>query len=169
MSDEEDQPISKRARKSDQPAAASRQHEAAATAAAAAATSSTGEASSASAAAAAAAAVAAMNTGASEKELQLQASLYASMVSICDAEQLAKGIDPGTSKMLLWLLNSSIASMAVDLRAFARHANRTTISVDDVLLCARRNDGLAEFLRGFMIHNGITSDNDSRQYASERE
>jgi centromere protein S len=39
---------------------------------------------------------------------------------------------------------------AKDLEAFAKHAGRTQINTDDVLLLARRNDGLESLLRGFL-------------------
>ena len=38
--------------------------------------------------------------------------------------------------------------VAGDLEAFARHAGRTTITAEDVLLLARRNEGLREILKG---------------------
>ena len=39
---------------------------------------------------------------------------------------------------------------AKDLEAFAKHAGRTQINADDVLLLARRNEGLESLLRGFL-------------------
>lgn len=36
---------------------------------------------------------------------------------------------------------------AVDLESFAKHAGRSTIKTDDVMLLARRNEGLAELLK----------------------
>ncbi|KAI9016548.1 hypothetical protein CLU79DRAFT_763220 [Phycomyces nitens] len=36
--------------------------------------------------------------------------------------------------------------MGLDLEAFARHAKRSTISIDDVKLCARRNTGLYDLV-----------------------
>jgi centromere protein S len=38
----------------------------------------------------------------------------------------------------------------VDLESFARHAGRSTISTDDVLLVARRNDALHGMIRDFV-------------------
>jgi len=37
-----------------------------------------------------------------------------------------------------------------DLESFAKHAGRTQINADDVLLLARRNEGLESLLRGFV-------------------
>lgn len=40
--------------------------------------------------------------------------------------------------------------MASDLTSFASHAGRSTVTVDDVLLLARRNDDLADMLRAYL-------------------
>lgn len=37
--------------------------------------------------------------------------------------------------------------MATDLESFANHAGRSTIKTDDVLLLARRNEGLETILK----------------------
>jgi len=37
-----------------------------------------------------------------------------------------------------------------DLESFAKHAGRTQINADDVLLLARRNEGLESLLRGYV-------------------
>jgi hypothetical protein len=36
---------------------------------------------------------------------------------------------------------------AIDLESFAKHAGRTTIRTDDVMLLTRRNEGLETILR----------------------
>jgi centromere protein S len=41
-------------------------------------------------------------------------------------------------------------SASKDLESFAKHARRTQINADDVLLLARRNDGLEALLKGFL-------------------
>ena len=38
-------------------------------------------------------------------------------------------------------------NVAVDLESFAKHAGRTTIKTDDVMLLTRRNDGLEQILK----------------------
>ena len=40
--------------------------------------------------------------------------------------------------------------MATDLETFSRHAGRTTVTTDDVLLVARRNDALQGIIRDFV-------------------
>ena len=41
-------------------------------------------------------------------------------------------------------------NVAKDLESFAKHAGRTTVNTDDVLLLARRNEGLEAVLRGYV-------------------
>lgn len=48
------------------------------------------------------------------------------------------------------LVASLAARLGQDLEKFAAHAKRKTISVDDVLLCARRNASLQQQLLAFM-------------------
>ncbi|KAK7533959.1 kinetochore component CENP-S-domain-containing protein [Phyllosticta citribraziliensis] len=48
------------------------------------------------------------------------------------------------------LVYTHIASTSRDLEAFAAHAGRRQISTADVLLLARRNEGLEALLRGFV-------------------
>lgn len=40
--------------------------------------------------------------------------------------------------------------MAKDLESFAKHAGRTQITTDDVMLLARRNEGLEAVLRSYV-------------------
>jgi centromere protein S len=46
---------------------------------------------------------------------------------------------------LVW---SQIENTAKDLESFAKHAGRSQISTDDVMLLARRNEGLEALLKG---------------------
>jgi CENP-S protein len=48
------------------------------------------------------------------------------------------------------LIFSCIESVSKDLESFAKHAGRTQISVDDVMLLARRNEGLEALLRAYV-------------------
>lgn len=41
-------------------------------------------------------------------------------------------------------------NVATDLESFSRHAGRTTISTDDVLLITRRNDALHGIIEDFV-------------------
>ncbi|RXG51599.1 Centromere protein S [Armadillidium vulgare] len=48
------------------------------------------------------------------------------------------------------LINRQIEVYAIDLEAFAKHARRTLIGMDDVKLLARRNRSLKETISGFI-------------------
>ena len=41
------------------------------------------------------------------------------------------------------------ANAAIDLEAFAKHAGRTTIKTDDVMMLTRRNAGLESIMKDF--------------------
>lgn len=42
------------------------------------------------------------------------------------------------------------ANVATDLESFSRHAGRTTVTTDDVLLITRRNDALHDIIKDFI-------------------
>ena len=49
---------------------------------------------------------------------------------------------------------SSVENTSQDLEAFAKHAGRKTVDVDDVLMLGRRNEGLDRVLRSFVEGQG---------------
>ncbi|MCJ1360120.1 MAG: hypothetical protein MMC33_010123 [Icmadophila ericetorum] len=53
----------------------------------------------------------------------------------------------GSLTELVW---TQIENVALDLEAFAKHAGRKTITVDDVMLLTRRNEGLESVLRAYL-------------------
>jgi len=44
-------------------------------------------------------------------------------------------------------------NVAIDLQTFANHANRSTVTSDDVLLITRRNEALEGIIRDFIDSN----------------
>ncbi|KAF8542790.1 kinetochore component CENP-S-domain-containing protein [Trichophaea hybrida] len=52
-----------------------------------------------------------------------------------------------------------IESVTKDIESFTRHANRGTISSDDVLFLARRNTALDEILRHFVAQKKLDRNN----------
>ena len=47
-------------------------------------------------------------------------------------------------------LTAVIENVAQDLESFSRHAGRTTVTTDDVMLITRRNEALGEIMRDFV-------------------
>ena len=52
----------------------------------------------------------------------------------------------GSLTELVW---AQIESTATDLQAFANHAGRNTVAVDDVMMLARRSEDLGRVLRAY--------------------
>ena len=48
------------------------------------------------------------------------------------------------------IADDDLETAAVDLESFAKHAGRTTVKTDDVMLLTRRNDGLEQILKKAM-------------------
>ncbi|SLM35207.1 apoptosis-inducing taf9-like domain 1 family [Lasallia pustulata] len=85
-------------------------------------------------------------------EERLKSALWFSIGKTVDEETLNLGVNAtpqfiGALTELVW---AQIESVSVDLEAFAQHAGRQTISVDDVMLLSRRNEGLESVLRAFV-------------------
>lgn len=49
-----------------------------------------------------------------------------------------------------WNLTLWVENVAMDLESFSRHAGRTTVQTDDVLLLARRNSDLHSIIKEFV-------------------
>ena len=48
------------------------------------------------------------------------------------------------------MLTLILVNVAQDLESFAKHAGRTTITTDDVLLITRRNEALHDIMKDFV-------------------
>lgn len=88
----------------------------------------------------------------------LKASLWhkvGTLVSI-ETQKLSKQHDtpinatPQFIAALTEMVWTQVENVAIDLEAFARHAGRTTVSTDDVLLIARRNEALEGVLKKWL-------------------
>lgn len=83
------------------------------------------------------------------KEEKLKAALWYAVGQTVDAVAIAQDFNAtphfigGLSEMV-W---AQIENVARDLEAFANHAGRSTINATDVVLLARRNEGLEEILK----------------------
>ncbi|KAL8909527.1 MAG: hypothetical protein Q9207_000207 [Kuettlingeria erythrocarpa] len=82
-------------------------------------------------------------------EDRLKAALWFSIGKIVDEETLKLGVNAtpqfiGALTEMVW---AQIQNVSEDLQSFAKHAGRQVISAEDVLLLARRNEGLETILR----------------------
>ncbi|KAF9885892.1 hypothetical protein FE257_012272 [Aspergillus nanangensis] len=85
-------------------------------------------------------------------EERLKSALWLYIGRIVDEETIKLGINAtpqfiGALTEMVW---AQIETASQDLESFAKHAGRSTINVSDVLLLARRNEGLESILRAFV-------------------
>lgn len=85
-------------------------------------------------------------------EERLKSALWFSIGKIVDEETLKLGVNAtpqfiGALTEMVW---AQIESVSTDLESFARHAGRSTISTEDVMLLARRNEGLEAVLKAYV-------------------
>ena len=83
------------------------------------------------------------------KREKLKAALWYSVGQIVDSVAMTQNLNAtphyiGGLSELVWAQTENVAQ---DLEAFAKHAGRTTVVPEDVLLLARRNDGLRDLLQ----------------------
>ncbi|KFY27626.1 hypothetical protein V491_00818 [Pseudogymnoascus sp. VKM F-3775] len=87
-----------------------------------------------------------------ETRERLKAALWFSIGKIVDAETLRLGVNAtpqfiGALTEMVW---AQIESVSQDLENFAKHAGRSTVTTDDVLLVTRRNDALHDIMKEFI-------------------
>lgn len=82
-------------------------------------------------------------------EERLKAALWHSIGKTVDAVGLEGNVNatPQFIGSLTELVHAKITTAAIDLEAFAKHADRSTINSKDVLLLARNNEGLEDILK----------------------
>ncbi|KAI0396118.1 kinetochore component CENP-S-domain-containing protein [Xylariaceae sp. FL0594] len=89
-----------------------------------------------------------------DKEIQerLRAALWFSVGKMVDEETLKRNrnVTPQFIGALTEMVWAQIENVAHDLENFSRHAGRTTITTDDVLLLARRNGDLHSIIKDFV-------------------
>ncbi|KAG2225422.1 hypothetical protein INT45_010058, partial [Circinella minor] len=78
----------------------------------------------------------------------LQTAIWEAVNQIAqqEAAKIGKTVSTEFVASLADIVYSQAETMATDLEAFARHGKRSTISMEDVKLCARRNDGLVSII-----------------------
>ncbi|KAL1990101.1 hypothetical protein VTN49DRAFT_6682 [Thermomyces lanuginosus] len=85
-------------------------------------------------------------------EERLKSALWLAIGKIVDEETLEMGVNAtpqfiGALTEMVW---AQIETVSQDLESFARHAGRSTINVSDVMLLARRNEGLQSILQAYV-------------------
>ena len=80
---------------------------------------------------------------------KLKSTLWYQIGKIVDEETLNLGVAAtpqyiGSLAELVWV---QLGNTATDLESFAKHAGRSTLKSDDVMLLGRRNEGLEGILR----------------------
>ncbi|MCJ1404662.1 hypothetical protein MMC11_007888 [Xylographa trunciseda] len=83
---------------------------------------------------------------------RLKSALWYSVGKIVDEETLKLGVNAtpqfiGALTEMVW---AQIESVSQDLESFTKHAGRKTVTVDDVMLLSRRNEGLETVLKTFL-------------------
>ncbi|BDD62381.1 hypothetical protein MPDQ_001395 [Monascus purpureus] len=101
---------------------------------------------------------------------RFKSALWLYIGKIVDEETIKLGVNTtpqfiGALTEMVW---AQIETVSHDLEAFARHAGRSTINVSDVMLLARRNEGLESILRAFVDQQREQA-GDSRAQGSESE
>ncbi|KAI9299412.1 kinetochore component CENP-S-domain-containing protein [Cunninghamella echinulata] len=81
-----------------------------------------------------------------EKKLQVAVWKIVDQIAKEESSNLGMAISKEYIASLANLVYKQIEITGLDIEAFTKHAHRSTISMDDVLLCARRNDGLYDIL-----------------------
>ncbi|OJJ88283.1 CENP-S family protein [Aspergillus glaucus CBS 516.65] len=96
-------------------------------------------------------------------EERLKSALWLSIGKIVDEETIKLGANAtpqfiGALTEMVW---AQIETSSQDLESFAKHAGRSTVNVSDVLLLARRNEGLESILRAFIDKQREDNENDA--------
>ncbi|KAG7128928.1 Centromere protein S like [Verticillium longisporum] len=83
---------------------------------------------------------------------RLKAALWFAVGQMVDEESMKKNRNAtpqfiGALTEMVW---EQIEATATDLEGFSRHAGRTTVTADDVVLLARKNPDLHELIRDYV-------------------
>ncbi|KAF9880975.1 apoptosis-inducing taf9-like domain 1 family [Colletotrichum karsti] len=87
-----------------------------------------------------------------EQRERLKAALWFSIGKIVDEESLKQNCNAtpqfiGALTEMVW---SQIESVAIDLENFSRHASRSQVRTEDVMLLARKNPDLLDLVKEFV-------------------
>ncbi|KAF6824903.1 hypothetical protein CPLU01_10581 [Colletotrichum plurivorum] len=87
-----------------------------------------------------------------ERRERLKAALWFAVGKIVDEESIQQNCNAtpqfiGALTEMVW---AQIESVATDLESFSRHAGRTSVKSEDVVLLARKNPDLLDLIREFV-------------------
>lgn len=87
-----------------------------------------------------------------ERRERLKSALWYHVGKIVDEESLKRrrNATPQFIGSLTELVITQVENIAQDLEGFSRHAGRTTVNTDDVLLLARRNADLHNIIKDYV-------------------
>ncbi|ORY75676.1 kinetochore component CENP-S-domain-containing protein [Leucosporidium creatinivorum] len=88
----------------------------------------------------------------------LKAACWYTVAKIAEEEEssnLPVAVSEHFVASLAELVFTQALTLGKDLEMFAKHANRTTVGVEDVKLAARRNDALYELLASEAVKHGL--------------
>ncbi|KAI2623431.1 kinetochore component CENP-S-domain-containing protein [Xylaria nigripes] len=90
---------------------------------------------------------------------KLKAALWFAVAKVVEQETSRRKHDatPQFTAALTELVWAQIENVAIDLESFSRHAGRSTITTDDVLLLARRNEHLHNIMKDFIDKDKATA------------
>ncbi|TGO51266.1 hypothetical protein BCON_0165g00160 [Botryotinia convoluta] len=93
---------------------------------------------------------------------RLKAALWFSIGKIVEEEAVRLNSNAtnqfiGALTEMVW---HQIENVTMDLESFSRHAGRSTITTDDVLLVTRRNDALHDIIKDFIDQEKAKSTNE---------
>ncbi|SAL95749.1 hypothetical protein [Absidia glauca] len=80
--------------------------------------------------------------------LYMEVHSVVSEIAKTEGKELGKQIGPAFIDSLTDLVFKQMESFGLDVEAFSSHGRRAVINMDDVMLCARRNDHLHTMLSG---------------------
>ncbi|GJQ86896.1 hypothetical protein Trydic_g19558 [Trypoxylus dichotomus] len=83
-----------------------------------------------------------------QTEKKLKSGIYLDVKEICKdvGKEFQVEFDQTASDLIAEMVWKKILLYGADLEAFSKHAERSTITVDDVKLLCRRNTSLREFI-----------------------
>ncbi|UNI19011.1 MHF histone-fold complex component [Purpureocillium takamizusanense] len=92
------------------------------------------------------------DTTAEDDRERLKSALWFAVGQMVDEESMRRNLNAtpqfiGALTELVW---TQIENVAVDLESFSRHAGRSTVTTDDVLLLARKNPDLQQLMGDYV-------------------